>query len=36
MERYIIPHDYEKPRIEIGNYYLKWNDKSYGISQKEI
>jgi hypothetical protein len=36
MERYIVPHDYEKPRIEIGNYYLKWNDKSYGISQKEI
>ena len=36
MERYIIPHGYEKPRIEIGNYYLKWNDKSYGISQKEI
>jgi hypothetical protein len=36
MERYIIPHDYEKPRIEIGNYYLKWNDKSYGISQKEL
>lgn len=36
MERYIIPHDYEKPRIEIGNYCLKWNDKSYGISQKEI
>jgi hypothetical protein len=36
MERYIMPRDYEKPRIEIGNYYLKWNDKSYGISQKEI
>ena len=36
MERYIIPRGYEKPRIEIGNYYLKWNDKSYGISQKEI
>ena len=31
-----MPHDYEKPRIEIGNYYLKWDDKSSGISQKEI
>ena len=25
-----------KPRIEIGNYYLEWDDKSYGIYQKEI
>ena len=31
-----MPHDYEKPRIEIGNYYLQWDDKSSGISQKEI
>ena len=31
-----MPHDYEKPRIEIGNYYLKWDDKSSGISQKEV
>jgi hypothetical protein len=36
LEQYIMPHDYEKPRIEIGNYYLKWDDKSSGISQKEI
>ena len=36
LEQYIMPHDYEKPRIEIGNYYLKWDDKSSGISQKEV
>jgi hypothetical protein len=36
LEQYIMPHNYEKPRIEIGNYYLKWDDKSSGISQKEI
>jgi len=36
LEQYIMPHDYDKPRIEIGNYYLKWDDKSSGISQKEI
>lgn len=27
---------FEKPTIEIGNYYLKWDDKSYGICHKEI
>jgi hypothetical protein len=36
LEQYIMPQDYEKPRIEIGNYYLKWDDKSSGISQKEV
>ena len=37
LKEHLIPKDYEKPRIEIGNYYLKWNDdKSYGIDQKEI
>jgi len=36
LEQYIMPHHYEKPRIEIGNYYLKWDDKSSGISKKEI
>jgi hypothetical protein len=36
LKQYIMPHNYEKPRIEIGNYYLKWDDKSSGISQKEI
>lgn len=36
VAQYIISNRYEKPRIEIGNYYLEWNDKSYGIYQKEI
>jgi hypothetical protein len=36
VAQYIISNGYEKPRIEIGNYYLEWNDKSYGIYQKEI
>jgi hypothetical protein len=37
LKEHIIPKDYEKPRIEIGNYYLKWDDdKSYGIHPKEI
>lgn len=36
VAQYIICNGYEKPRIEIGNYYLEWNDKSYGIYQKEI
>ena len=34
--QYITSNEYVKPRIEIGNYYLEWNDKSYGIYQKEI
>ena len=36
IAQYIISNVYEKPKIEVGNYYLKWNEKSYGISQKEI
>jgi hypothetical protein len=32
----LIPKHHYKPKIEIRNYYLKWNDESYGISQKEI
>ena len=35
LKDHIIPKDY-KPKIEIRNYYLKWNDESYGIPQKEI
>lgn len=28
---------YQKPRIEVGNYYLKWNEeKTCGIQQNEI
>jgi hypothetical protein len=36
LKDHIIPKDYYKPKIEIQNYYLKWNDESYGIPQKEI
>ena len=35
MTQYIMSNGYVKPKIEVGNYYLKWNKKSYGISQKE-
>jgi hypothetical protein len=31
-----MPQGYDKPKIEVGNYYLKWNKKSCGIPQKEI
>jgi hypothetical protein len=35
---WVGPKDYDKPRIEIGNYFLKWHDdnKSYGIHPREI
>ena len=36
LKEHLIPKDYYKPKIEIQNYYLKWNDESYGIPQKEI
>ena len=36
LKDHIIPKDYYKPNIEIRNYYLKWNEKCYGISTKEI
>ncbi len=36
IAQYIISNGYEQPKIEVGNYYLKWNEKSYGISRKEI
>jgi hypothetical protein len=36
VKEHLIPKNYEKPKIEIGNYYLEWNDDSYGIYQKEI
>ena len=38
LKEHLIPKDYDKPRIEIGNYFLKWHDdnKSYGIHPKEI
>ena len=33
VREYLIPEEYEKPKIEINSYFLKWNDKSYGISR---
>ena len=36
IAQYIISNVYEKPKIEVGNYYLKWNEKSYGIKEREI
>ena len=36
VSQYIVANGYEKPKIEIGNYYLKWNEKCYGIYPKEI
>ena len=36
VKEHLIPKNYEKPKLEIGNYYLEWNDDSYGIYQKEI
>ena len=36
VSQYILANGYEKPKIEIGNYYLKWNEKCYGIYPKEI
>jgi hypothetical protein len=33
----LIAKRYHKPRIEVGNYYLKCNEeKTYGIQQNEI
>jgi hypothetical protein len=32
---HVIPKDYVKPDIMAGNYYLKWDDSSYGIAQRE-
>ncbi len=36
IDEYLVPKDYLKPKIEIRNYYLKWNFESYGMPQKEI
>lgn len=36
IAQYIISNVYEKPKIEVGNYYLKWNENSFGINQREI
>jgi hypothetical protein len=36
ISQYIIDNGYEKPKIEINNYYLQWNENCFGISSKEI
>ncbi|HJT48389.1 MAG TPA: hypothetical protein VJ729_09405 [Nitrososphaeraceae archaeon] len=36
LKDHLIPKDYYKPKIEVRNYYLKWNNESYGVPQKEI
>ncbi len=36
LKEYLIPKEYNKPKIEIRNYFLKWNDEAYGIPQNEI
>ena len=36
LKDHLTPKNYYRPKIEIRNYYLKWNNESYGISQKEI
>jgi hypothetical protein len=35
-KEYLIPKEFMKPMIEIGNYYLKWEDASYGVQLKEV
>jgi hypothetical protein len=36
VSQYIKANGYEKPKLEIGSYYLKWDEKCYGIPHKEI
>ena len=37
IEDRLMTKQYQKPRIEVGNYYLKWNEeKTCGIQQNEI
>jgi hypothetical protein len=33
---YLIPKDYVKPEIKVGNYILKWDISSHGIAQREV
>jgi hypothetical protein len=35
-KEYLTPKEFIKPTIEIGNYYLKWDDASYGVQIKEV
>jgi hypothetical protein len=37
IEDVLKTKQYQKPRIEVGNYYLKWNEeRTCGIQQNEI
>ena len=36
INEYLIPRDYVKPDIRVGNYFLEWDRSSYGIPQKEV
>ena len=33
---YLVPKDYVKPDIKVGNYYMRWYSTSYGIPLKEV
>jgi hypothetical protein len=36
LKEHLTSKDYYKPKIEIQNYYLKWNDESYGNDLVEV
>ena len=33
---YLVPKDYIKPDIKVGNYFLEWDSLSYGIAPNEV
>ena len=35
IAQFIMSGEYDKQRIQVGNYYLLWNEKSYGITHEE-
>jgi len=36
IDEYLIPGDYVKPDIRVGNYFLEWDHSSYGIPEREV
>lgn len=36
VKEFLDLNDFEKPTLEVGNYYLMWNDRSPGIKRDEI
>jgi hypothetical protein len=36
VKEFLDLNDFEKPTLEVGNYYLMWNDRSPGIKHDEI